>query len=158
MELIKVIIIIITIKANMYKLFIGGVSPDTTEDDLWQYFRSFGDLIDYRIVYDNRTGISKGYGFITCENRSMYEKILENKKHFVCGRIVDINKALERDMEVPEEVKNKSLRKLFVGGLSLKIGDDHLFDYFSQFGKVMNAYVIFDPKTKESKSSLSLNL
>jgi RNA recognition motif-containing protein len=137
----------------MFKLFIGGISPETSEEDLHEYFRAYGRLTDYKIVYDKHTGISKGYGFISCENRRMHDRILERKKHFIRGRLVDINKALERNCSIPEDIINKGFRKLFVGGLLPNVGDDHLSAYFARFGRVLNAYVIYDPRTKESKSS-----
>ena len=138
----------------MFKLFIGGISPETSEQDLQAYFCSYGRLTGYKIVYDKHTGVSKGYGFITCETKRMHDKILEKKKHLVCGRIVDVNHALERDCSIPEDILNKGFRKLFIGGLLSSVGDDLLFAYFSRFGRVLNAYVIYDPRTRESKSSL----
>ena len=36
----------------MYKLFVGGITQDTTEDDILQYFSRFGVFTDALIVYD----------------------------------------------------------------------------------------------------------
>jgi RNA recognition motif-containing protein len=137
----------------MFKLFVGGISPETSEEDLQQHFGSYGKLTGFKIVYDKHTGVSKGYGFITCENKRMHDAILENKKHLVRGRIVDVNRALERNCSVPDDILNKGFRKLFIGGLLSTVGDEHLSAYFSRFGRVLNAYVIYDPRTRESKSS-----
>ena len=137
----------------MFKLFIGGISPETSEEDLQAYFGSYGKLTGFKIVYDKHTGVSKGYGFITCENKLMHDKILEKKKHLVRGRIVDVNRALERNGSIPEDILNKGFRKLFIGGLLSTVGDAHLRAYFSGFGRVLNAYVIYDPRSGESKSS-----
>ena len=68
--------------------------------------------------------------------------------------MVEINQAIKRNSEVPEDIKLKSYRKLFVGGLSKNTCREDLVDYFSQFGPVANAYIIYDPITKESKSTL----
>lgn len=54
---------------------------------------------------------------------------------------------------------SKGFRKLFIGGLSLKTDRgiykilqlEDLLSHFSQFGNVLNAYVIYDPTTKVSK-------
>jgi RNA recognition motif-containing protein len=136
----------------MFKLFVGGISPETTENDLQEYFGSFGRLSGHKIVFDKHSGVSKGYGFIICESRRTHDRILENKKHLVRGRIVDVNRALERNGSVPEDILNKGFRKLFVGGLPSCAGDGHLSEHFSRFGRVLNAYVIYDPHTKESKN------
>ena len=67
--------------------------------------------------------------------------------------MVEINHAIKRNGEVPEDIKLKALRKLFVGGLALETSREDLVDHFSQFGSVLNAYVIYDPISKQSKSN-----
>ena len=66
--------------------------------------------------------------------------------------MVEVNHAVKKNSEVPEEIKLKSLRKLFVGSLSIETLREDLIDYFSLFGQVVNAYIIYDPLTKKSKS------
>lgn len=102
--------------------------------------------------------ISKGYGFINCENKKTYQRIIETKNHEVKGRIVEVNLALNKHSEVPEEIKSKGLRKLFVGGLPQGSTKDELIAYFSAFGNILNCYLIFDPQTKASKSRSFTNL
>ena len=67
--------------------------------------------------------------------------------------MVEINHAIKRNGEVPEDIKLKAFRKLFVGGLALETSREDLVDHFSQFGSVLNAYVIYDPISKQSKSN-----
>lgn len=98
--------------------------------------------------------ISKGYGFINCENKKTYDRILTTKNHMIKGRLVEINQAIKRNGEVPEDLKTKSLKKLFIGGLPPEATRDDLVEYFSNFGEVANAYVIYDPITRESKCRL----
>ena len=69
--------------------------------------------------------------------------------------MVEVNHAIKRNGEVPEDIKLKSLRKLFVGGLGFETTRDDLVAHFSQFGDVANAYIIYDPLTKQSKSKPS---
>ena len=42
----------------MYKLFFGGVSQDTTETDIYEYFSSFGVVLSVSIVYDEKKSIA----------------------------------------------------------------------------------------------------
>jgi len=37
------------------RIFIGGISQDTTEQDLKNYFESFGVISSYVILYDKHT-------------------------------------------------------------------------------------------------------
>lgn len=66
--------------------------------------------------------------------------------------MVEINHAIKRNGEVPDDIKQKSLRKLFVGGLGSDTTREDLVEHFSQFGPVLNAYVIYDPISKQSKN------
>lgn len=104
------------------------------------------------IVGPPNVEISKGYGFINCENKKTYQRIMETKTHEVRGRVVEVNRALSKNSEVPSDIRSKGLRKLFVGGLAPKTEKEELISYFSQFGHVLNSYLIFDPQTKVSKN------
>ncbi len=46
-------------------IYIGGLSLDTTEDDLREAFVAFGDVASVKIVRDGATGESRGFGFVT---------------------------------------------------------------------------------------------
>jgi RNA recognition motif-containing protein len=47
------------------KMFVGGLSWETTADSLKYYFQKFGDLIDVALMSDKRTGQPRGFGFVT---------------------------------------------------------------------------------------------
>ena len=47
------------------KLFVGGVSWDTTEDGLRKAFEPFGEVTEAKIITDRDTGRSRGFGFVT---------------------------------------------------------------------------------------------
>ena len=46
------------------KLFVGGISWDTTEDSLKAFFEQVGKVETATIIKDKYTGRSKGFGFI----------------------------------------------------------------------------------------------
>jgi RNA recognition motif-containing protein len=46
------------------KIFVGGLSWQTTEEGLRFYFEKFGELTDVAIMSDKRTGQPRGFGFI----------------------------------------------------------------------------------------------
>jgi RNA recognition motif-containing protein len=50
------------------KLFVGGLSWDTTTEDLTQAFARFGAVIDATVILDRATGRSRGFGFVTFQN------------------------------------------------------------------------------------------
>jgi heterogeneous nuclear ribonucleoprotein A1/A3 len=46
------------------KLFVGGLPPFTTQESLYQFFASYGDIEECKIIMDRQTRRSKGYGFV----------------------------------------------------------------------------------------------
>jgi RNA recognition motif-containing protein len=47
------------------KLFVGGLSWDTTDDGLRQAFAPYGDISEAKVITDRATGRSRGFGFVT---------------------------------------------------------------------------------------------
>jgi RNA recognition motif-containing protein len=51
------------------RLFVGGLSWDTSEDVLRSTFDEHGPVADAVILKDRNTGRSRGFGFVTMANR-----------------------------------------------------------------------------------------
>lgn len=49
------------------KLFVGGLSLDTTDEDMSEYFKAYGTITDCVVIKDSATSRSKGFGFVTYE-------------------------------------------------------------------------------------------
>lgn len=47
------------------KLFVGGLSWNTTSESLQQTFAVFGEVVEAKVVTDRETGRSRGFGFVT---------------------------------------------------------------------------------------------
>jgi len=54
----------------MSKIFVGGLSFSTTEEDLRESFKKFGNISEVRIIMDRNTGRSRGFGFVTFEDKA----------------------------------------------------------------------------------------
>jgi RNA recognition motif-containing protein len=52
----------------MKKIFVGNLSWKTTEDQLKAHFEAFGKVVSAKIIIDQMTGKSKGFGFVEMEN------------------------------------------------------------------------------------------
>lgn len=46
------------------KLFVGGISFQSTEDSLRQAFEQAGQVVSAKIIMDKMTGRSRGFGFV----------------------------------------------------------------------------------------------
>ncbi|OGB74124.1 RNA-binding protein [candidate division Kazan bacterium RBG_13_50_9] len=46
------------------KLYVGGLSYDTTNDSLKDAFSQAGEVVSATVIMDNMSGRSKGFGFV----------------------------------------------------------------------------------------------
>ncbi|WZZ42090.1 hypothetical protein YC2023_038349 [Brassica napus] len=68
------------------KLFIGGISWDTDEERLKEYFSSFGEVIEAVILKDRTTGRARGFGFVVFADPAVAETVI-TEKHNIDGRL-----------------------------------------------------------------------
>lgn len=73
--------------SDLGKLFIGGISWDTDEERLREYFGKYGDLVEAVIMRDRTTGRARGFGFIVFADPSVAERVIM-EKHIIDGRTV----------------------------------------------------------------------
>jgi RNA-binding protein Musashi len=69
------------------KLFIGGISWETTEKGLKDHFKAFGDVVDAMVMKDRSTGRSRGFGFVIFSDSAVAERVAQ-VKHTIDGRMV----------------------------------------------------------------------
>lgn len=69
------------------KLFVGGISWDTNEGRLKEYFQTFGEVVEAVIMKDRATGRARGFGFVVFEDPSVAESVVK-EKHMIDGRTV----------------------------------------------------------------------
>ena len=76
------------------KLFIGGLSWDTTTEDLRSAFSNFGNIVDAVVISDRGTGRSRGFGFVTFEKRlDADEAVKQMNGRELDGRALKVNRA-----------------------------------------------------------------
>ena len=79
------------------RLFVGGLSWDTTAAELRETFATMGEVVDATIVTDRDTGDSRGFGFVTMANRKDASKAMrELSSYELHGRTLRIDMATER--------------------------------------------------------------
>ena len=124
------------------KLFVGGLNYISMQADIKSYFETFGPVSSCSLLTDKQTGKSRCFAFVSIEDpdSSLQKKIL-SRKHEINGKIVDVKLAVEGKKR--EEMLDSS-KKIFVGGLEPSVNNDDLREFFSQFGPVREACVLFD--------------
>jgi len=123
------------------KLFVGGLSWETTTKDLKEYFEKYGEVTNCTLKTDIDTKKSRGFGFVVFAAPESVDKVCEEKEHKLHGRNIDPKKANPRPIN----------KKVFVGRLDPAISEDDVKKYFEEnFGAVEKIELPFD-KTKEQR-------
>ena len=79
------------------KLFVGGLSWDTTTDDLRAAFSKFGTIVDVAVIPDRATGRSRGFGFVTFESPEQADDAVKGMNGAeLDGRTLKVNRAEAR--------------------------------------------------------------
>jgi RNA recognition motif-containing protein len=79
------------------KLFVGGLSWDTTADDLRAAFGNFGTLEEATVLMDRGTGRSRGFGFVTFSKPEEAVAAVERMNGATLdGRTLKVNNAESR--------------------------------------------------------------
>ena len=93
------------------KLFIGGLSFDTTDENLRNYFQSFGMVAAAVVMRDNVLRRSRGFGFVTFVKESAAARALQQTDHHIDGRRVEAKRAVPRDAMAAESSGSPSGRR-----------------------------------------------
>lgn len=142
------------------KLFIGGISWDTNEESLRDYFQTFGQVIEAVIMKDRTTGRARGFGFVVFADPAVAELVVKDK-HIIDGRTVEAKKAVPRDdQQVVNRISGSSVhgspgptrtKKIFVGGLASTVTEIDFKNYFDQFGPTTDVVVMYDHNTQRPR-------
>ncbi|XP_066396905.1 heterogeneous nuclear ribonucleoprotein 1-like isoform X2 [Miscanthus floridulus] len=141
------------------KLFVGGISWETDEARLREYFVRFGEVTEAVIMRDRSTGRARGFGFVVFADATVAERVILDK-HMIDGRMVEAKKAVPRDDHSIVSKSNTSsigspgpgrTRKIFVGGLPSNVTEADFRRYFEQFGVITDVVVMYDHNTQRPR-------
>uniref|UniRef100_A0A3B3RWI4 Heterogeneous nuclear ribonucleoprotein A1b n=1 Tax=Paramormyrops kingsleyae TaxID=1676925 RepID=A0A3B3RWI4_9TELE len=120
---------------QLRKLFIGGLSFETTDESLRAHFEQWGALTDCVVMRDPNTKRSRGFGFVTYSSVEEVDAAMSARPHKVDGRVVEPKRAVSRE-DSCRPGAHMTVKKIFVGGIKEDTEEHHLRDYFKQFGKI----------------------
>lgn len=135
------------------KIFVGGLSWETTVDDLRDHFEKYGSISDCRLNTDPSTGRSKGFGFITFAESETVDKVL-NDSHTLQGRNIEPQRAKARGSG-PSSFgggSRDSGKKLFISGIDDDMSEAEIRDYFSTFGQVQDLHLPIDRESGQRRN------
>jgi RNA recognition motif-containing protein len=79
------------------KLFVGGLSWDTTDDGLRQAFQPYGEITEAKVISDHNTGRSRGFGFVSfAGDEEAKTAIAKMDGTNLDGKTIKVNEAQEK--------------------------------------------------------------
>lgn len=79
------------------KLYIGGLSFDASEDDLYDFFGAYGSVTEAIVCKDKETGRSRGFGFVTFSSSTEAESAKDDAHgKSLCKREIRVDFATQR--------------------------------------------------------------
>ncbi|KAF9981858.1 Nucleolar protein 12 [Mortierella antarctica] len=57
-------------------VFVGNLSFDAQEEDLWNFFKDSGDIENVRIIRDRKTNLGKGFAYVQFQDRASVDVAL----------------------------------------------------------------------------------
>lgn len=82
--------------ARTGKIFVGGLKPEMTEDEIRKFFNNFGKVIDIEVPFDKQRNQRRGFCFITFEQEHVVNELLKNPQQNIGGVTVDLRKAMPK--------------------------------------------------------------
>ncbi|KAI8477827.1 DAZ-associated protein 1 [Branchiostoma belcheri] len=152
------------------KLFVGGISWDTTQEGLKNYFSKFGEVVDCVIMKDSNTGRSRGFGFVKFQDASCVQTVLASGPHNLDGRVIDPKECTPRSQQRDDDggwggrkrfnqgkaggAYQGRVKKIFVGGIPPNCGEEDLKEFFGTFGKVTEVVMMYDQQKQRPRGQM----
>ncbi|CAI0444911.1 unnamed protein product [Linum tenue] len=135
---------------TLRKLFIRGLSAETTSETLRTLFSTYGELEEAIVILDKNTGKSKGYGFITFKHIDGARMALKDPSKKIDGRMTVTQLASAGQSNSGGGV-DVSLRKIYVGNVPYDIPSEKLLAFFSMYGEIEEGPLGFDKSSGKTK-------
>ncbi|XP_044130897.1 TAR DNA-binding protein 43-like [Bufo gargarizans] len=117
-------------------LIVLGLPWKTTEQDLKDYFSTYGELIKAQVKKDAHTGSSRGFGFIRFTEYETQVKVM-SLRHKIDGRWCRCRLA-NSTQSLDEPVCS---HKVYVGRCTEDMTAEELRHFFTQYGEVVDVFV-----------------
>jgi RNA-binding protein Musashi len=84
------------------KIFVGGLSWQTTEESLRWSFEQYGPVVSVEVMRDRNTGDPRGFAFVVFQDQATVDLVMQDKgKISVNHKLVDVKRAQARGVAPP---------------------------------------------------------
>lgn len=122
------------------KLFIGGLSWETKEPQLLEYFTQFGEVESVNLKLDPITGRSRCFAFLVFKDVASIAKVIDGRDHALSSKKIDVKKAKAKP------------GKIFVGGIPPELEEEAIRSHFSNFGAIIDFEIPWDKEKDQRKN------
>jgi RNA recognition motif-containing protein len=96
------------------KIFVGGLEPSVTDKDLIDFFSKFGEVKDASVLFDNNRNASRGFGFVSFEDKNVVDKLVKENNFMLKGRKIDVKKAQPKSEQKTKNIQFQSGADVFL--------------------------------------------
>lgn len=79
------------------KIYVGNLSPRTTQKEIRNLFKPYGEVDSVDLIMDRYSGESRGFGFVVMNNNGAKEAMVALDKKEVDGQNIKVNEARPRE-------------------------------------------------------------
>jgi len=156
------------------KVFVGGLPPAATEDDIREFFSGFGDLLHIELKMLATGQQHRGFGFVTFAEVMSAQAVIDSfESNMILGKWVEVKAADPGQKGFAKGGAEKGdvgfgakgwgkdgcgkkggkdyakadipvSEKIFVGKLATTLTDDDIFKHFSEWGEVVDVVLKVD--------------
>ncbi|XP_040093646.1 heterogeneous nuclear ribonucleoprotein A3-like isoform X3 [Oryx dammah] len=135
---------------QLRKLFIGGLSFETTDDSLREHSEKWGTLTDCVVVRDPQTKRPGGFGFVTYSCVEEVDAAVCARPRKADGWAVEPKRAVSREDSVKPGA-HLTEKRIFVGGIKEDTEEYNLRDYFEKYGRIETIEVMEDRQSGKKR-------
>lgn len=159
------------------KIFVGGLSWQTTEESLRYHFEQYGPVVSVEVMRDRNTGDPRGFAFVVFKDIETVDLVMKEARHEINHKIVDVKRAQARGVAPPSIHRNDAAaaagddasaeashpqggggvgaqvenNKVFIGGIPPNVDRDELKRIFEAFAPVVDSIVMMDQQMQRSR-------
>jgi len=136
---------------ELRRLYIGSLTLSTTEEDVEDYFKKYGKIIDCKLQKFKDTGKSKGMAFITFSEAKTVDAIQTDKPHKINDKKIESRRPAPPGLDPRDPEASAETCKLWVGGCDDSVTDEHLKEHFGKYGTVVEVEQFYDSQIEKKK-------